>query len=266
MARYSEQMLDFLRAEYRTRRLPALTDAFNARFGTDKTPKQIKSTLHNHGIRSGRKPGFAKGESLRLFTHEQMQWVRDAYTHLSLADMTAAFNRVFDDNKTVGQLRSFTRNHRIKSGRTGKFEAGHNTWNKGMKGLHIGGEATQFKPGHVPVNTRPLYSERIDAKDGYVFIKVPDPNPHTGASARYVLKHIWLWEQAHGPVPDGYVVSFINGDRRDIRLDNLELLSRGALAIMNKAGTSKMPAELRPTMRAVAKLQDAVCRAQRGME
>ena len=29
-----------------------------------------------------------------------------------------------------------------------RFRKGHATWNKGMKGLQIGGQETQFKPGH----------------------------------------------------------------------------------------------------------------------
>jgi hypothetical protein len=37
----------------------------------------------------------------------------------------------------------------------GRFEKGHQTWNKGLKGIDIGGKATQFKPGQVPHNKLP---------------------------------------------------------------------------------------------------------------
>ena len=33
--------------------------------------------------------------------------------------------------------------------------------------------------------------------------------------------HIFVWEDTHGPVPDGYHVHHINGDRLDNRLENL---------------------------------------------
>lgn len=43
-------------------------------------------------------------------------------------------------------------------------------------------------------------------------------------SSRAVLAHVWVWEQAHGPVPDGYRVHHRNEDKQDNRLDNLVLV------------------------------------------
>ena len=39
--------------------------------------------------------------------------------------------------------------------------------------------------------------------------------------------HRSVWEAHFGPVPDGYVVHHMNGDRLDNRLDNLGLMTRG---------------------------------------
>ena len=38
--------------------------------------------------------------------------------------------------------------------------------------------------------------------------------------------HRYVWEQANGEVPEGYVVAFRDGNRRNCSLDNLYLLSR----------------------------------------
>jgi len=258
---YSAEQLEFLRYGFRTMRVPALTSAFNKRFNLEKTPSQIKSALQNHGIRSGRAPGLTQGEAMRIWTQEHIAWVRDAYTRLSLDDMTIAFNLHFNDSKTVQQMRSLTRNHKIKSGRSGRFDSGHQTWNKGLKGLQIGGRETQFKPGHAPANVRPLGSERTD-KDGYTLIKVSEPNPHTGASTRFRYKHVVVWESEHGHVPEGYVVSFKDGNKANCSLENLELLSRAALCYLNK-NSGNLPDELRPSMRALAKLKAATSAAER---
>ena len=78
---------------------------------------------------------------------------------------------------------------------------------------------TRFKQGHKPHNAKPIGYERIDQKDGYVFIKVSD-------GKRMVLKHRYVWEQHNGKVPDGYVIAFRDGNRQNCDIGNLFLLSR----------------------------------------
>lgn len=44
-------------------------------------------------------------------------------------------------------------------------------------------------------------------------------------AGRSYSEHRWVWEQAHGAIPEGYVVHHRNGDKRDNRLENLELMT-----------------------------------------
>lgn len=124
----------------------------------------------------------------------------------------------------------------------GRFAAGHPTWNKGMKGLQIGGVETQFKPGHLggraALIKQPIGAERI-SKDGYLQRKVND-DPVFYKRWRFV--HVMLWEAEHGPVPAGHALAFKNGDKTDIRLDNLECISRREL--MRRNTVHNYPKEL----------------------
>jgi hypothetical protein len=41
----------------------------------------------------------------------------------------------------------------------------------------------------------------------------------------YFRVHRLIWEAFNGTIPDGYVVDHINGDKKDNRLENLQLLT-----------------------------------------
>ena len=120
----------------------------------------------------------------------------------------------------------------MNTGRTGYFEKGNISYNKGRKGICAEGcKKTWFKKGHIPKNYRPIGSERI-TKDGYIEVKIADPN-------KWKLKHRVIWEQAKGKVPHGYAIIFKDGNKLNTDIDNLMLVSRKVLAVMNKSGLYK---------------------------
>ncbi len=89
-------------------------------------------------------------------------------------------------------------------------------------------------------------------KEGYLQRKVTD----TGNTVRdYVEVHRLLWEEHHDPIPEGHVVIFKDGDRTHITLDNLMLISRAELVVLNKTGLINVEPELKQAAQAVAQLR-----------
>jgi hypothetical protein len=100
-----------------------------------------------------------------------------------------------------------------KRGGEARFKPGHATWNKGMKGLDIGGKATRFKPGQMPHNTHPVGSYRLDG-GGILQRKIS--NDKGSNSKRWRGVHELVWAEENGPVPAGHIVVFKPGMRTNV--------------------------------------------------
>jgi hypothetical protein len=126
-------------------------------------------------------------------------------------------------------------------------------WNKGMRGLpgHQNGKRFEagVRMGAAKKNWMPVGSERLD-DEGYLRRKIRDDGPR---HLRWRGVHQLLWEEAHGPVPPGFAVCFIDGDRRHLALDNLALVSRADLMRRNSV-TNYGPA-IAGALQAIGKLK-----------
>ena len=152
-----------------------------------------------------------------------------------------------------------------RNGRDCRITKGSVPANKGKKmPFNPNSARTQFKKGQRPQNTKWAGHERVGSH-GYVEISINETNPHTGFERRYVLKHRWLWERLHGPLPDGMVLK-CKGDVLNTDPSNWEAVPRGVLPRLSARfgrGYDAAPDELKPVIMAVAKLEHQIAEKKR---
>lgn len=148
-----------------------------------------------------------------------------------------------------------------ESGRAHRFKKGNVPPNKGIKGWQAGGRAaeTQFKPGKRPHTYKPIGSLREN--DGYLYVKLSD---HGYVPADWIPLHRAEWERLNGPLPEGYIVLFKDGDKRNFAADNLVAISKADN--MRRNTIHNLPTELRDTIMTLGQLKRRINERDRGQE
>ena len=254
---YTEKMHEFL-ASY----IPGHSDrevarVFNARFRLVKvTPKAINSYKSNHGLKSGTHGGSPKGES-DLWPKNIRKWLSDHNEGKTAAEMTALLNGRFGRSYTVDQIKSMRNRMHLDSGLTGRFEKGHVSHNKGKKGWWPAGcEKGWFKKGQRSWNKCRVGTERWTT-DGYLKVKVAQPNV-------WEFKHILTWERHRGPVPEGCMISFKDGNHANCRISNLMCLKRSEHSCMNHMGLRSSDPKLTEAGLNLVRLTQKIKRVKEG--
>lgn len=198
-----------------------------------------------------------KGRTIE-YSAEELAFVESRKT-LPRRELHAAFVRTFGRNDvSLIHLTALCKRKGWMTGRTGRFENGITPHNKGkVMPFNPNCAKTQFKKGSRPHNTKYAGHERV-SKGGYVEISVNETNPHTGFERRHVLKHRYLWEQAHGPVPEGMALKCLDGNKQNTDPSNWKPVPRAMLPRLNGIygrGYDDAPADLKPTILAVTELE-----------
>lgn len=230
--RYTKEQGEYVREIAFGRYNSEIAALFNTKFGTNITAEEIRNYKSNHKIRSN-VPTNKKGLSRGLFTEEQKDFIRANAANRSNKELTDLINKTFGSTFITSQVKAWKNRNHIDSGLNGYFEKGHVPINKGTKGMfNVGGNSGSFKKGETPLNYKPVGSERID-RDGYCLVKVQD---HGTWPERWRHKHKVIWEKENGPIPAGHVLMFSDGNKENIRLDNLLLITQNQLLQMNRNG------------------------------
>ena len=165
------------------------------------------------------------------YTPEIIEFIRSNVKQYTEKEIANLINEKWNLGVNDSGISNIKSKYGIKTGfGRGQFVKGQQSWNKGKKTKTIGRMAeTQFKKGGFSHNRVPIGTERF-TKDGYLQIKIQDGNQNKN----WVVKHRLIWEQHHGPIPDKHRVIFLDGDKSNLDITNLALMSYGQTAIMSK--------------------------------
>jgi hypothetical protein len=185
----------------------------------------------------------------RYYTPEEIRFVKKNIRGRSSVEMTKLFNERFRLRITLKQMETLLYKHDLRNG-IGIFRPGHVPANKGK--THPGRQG----------NYKPVGSERMEC--GYVMVKVSARKNQL--CKNWKRKHVIIWEKAHGKVPRGHVIIFADGNKSNIRLSNLLLVSRKELMVMNHCDLISADKDLTKIGKSIADVTLLIARRTRNMK
>lgn len=104
----------------------------------------------------------------------------------------------------------------------------------------------------------PVGGEKV--KSGYVYVKTAERPTRGQSGDNWTPKNVHVWEREHGPLPEGHVVVFADGDARNFDPANLVAVPRRDMARLNNKGGWSDADGLAAAV-AVCELESAICDA-----
>lgn len=201
------------------------------------------------------------------YSDEELGWIK-ACSDQPRPETHALFVQIFKrQDVSLSNFNSLCKRKGWLTGRTGCFVKGQAAHNAGKPFCPRGSEKGWFKPGvRQGVATRlyqPIGTERI-TKDGYRERKINDDLP---PQRRWRAVHLVEWEKVNGPLPKGHALKCLDGDKLNADPSNWTCIPRALLPRLNGRfgrGYDSAPAELRPTILAVARLEHKAREAGKG--
>lgn len=160
------------------------------------------------------------------------EFLRNNAAGRSTYELADIINKIYGPGTmTREQVRAYMKNRKIKNGlqESCRFKKGQQSHNKGKKleefmspeGIE-NSKKTRFKKGNKPHNKCEIGEIKINS-EGYYIKKIKN----TGIQReRWAFLHRLIWEEKHGPIPEGKMVEFADGNKLNVDINNLFLADR----------------------------------------
>ena len=163
-----------------------------------------------------------------VWTDEMTEWVKANQEGKCSAAILPEFNKHFGLNMSKHNFRIVANNHGIRFGRGLQWNHAQNP----LKGRKYGPYPKERMQKLRESRTKFKVGETISTKcqGVYDLVKVSDAPGKT----HYMRKNRYVYEQAYGPVPEGYCVIFLDGNPQNYSLDNLRAVPMQTLGYRRK--------------------------------
>lgn len=234
---------------------------FDEKYGMVFTESIVKGAKSRYGLKSGTPKGNPKGYSSK-YPEGMKEYIQSIAKGKETKEIAKEVSEYFGIEFSVSQCRAYKKNHDIVSGLNCRFKDGNEPANKGKKmspEQYEKCKATMFLKGNVPANRMEI-GEYTHTTDGYLVQKVQE---HGTQKERFEFVHRKVWEEHNGPIPEGKMVSFLDGNKDNCDIDNLVLIDNKENLELNRSNLRFSNAEFTKAGVAIAKVKVAA-RQMRG--
>lgn len=144
----------------------------------------------------------------RRYTEENIEFIREKakIKGITEKELTRLYNAKFEDKRTTNSLKYIRSKH----------------------GIILNNPRSKSGAGMNRRGSKPIGTERV--RKDYVEVKIEQPNI-------WEQKHRHIWETHHGrKLKHNEVVIFLDQDNRNFDIDNLAMIPRSLLGVMNHNG------------------------------
>ena len=176
----------------------------------------------------------------QTYPYEIAKFIEGNAKGTTIEELQDMIMKAFGRSFTKQQLRSFKKNHKIRSGIDTRFKKGEHRdiyYPPKTPEALARRRKNQFKKGNMTHNHMEV-GAITRSSDGYLKIKVGEPNI-------WEFLHRHIYEQNYGPLPEGARIVFLDCDHDNLDIDNLIALSPAEYAeYMMRLGAGTTETEL----------------------
>ena len=184
-----------------------------------------------------------KKSKYHRWSEAEIDYLREIAKGKHISKIVEMMSNKFNYEYEAEKVRYAMNYNKIYSCTRGKDEP----WNKGIK----------MGNSHI-VNIKDIGSE-YTSKEGYIMVKVAQPN-------KWVAKHRYMYEQHYGKIKGSDVIIFLDGNKKNVSIDNLRCVTRQQSKYMSVRGLVYDDAELTKVGIEVANLIIKTNEAKRKMK